>query len=144
MKDNICHFSSAQSLSPVQLFVTPLTASHQGSLSITNSRSLPKIMSIESVITSKHLNLYRPLLLLPSIFPSIRVFSNEVSVCIRWSKYWSFSISLSNEYRGLISSGLTGLISLLSKGILRVFSSTTVKKHQFFCAQPSLWFNYYV
>ena len=121
MKDNICHFSSVQSLSPVQLFVTPLTASHQGSLSITNSRSLPKIMSIESVITSKHLNLYRPLLLLPSIFPSIRVFSNELPLHIRWPKYWSFSfkISPSKEHPGLISFRMDWLDLLAVQGTLK-------------------------
>ena len=85
--------------------MTPWTAAHQVSLSITNSRSLPKLMSIESVMSSNHLILCRPLFLLPSIFPSIRVFSNELVLCIRWPKYWSFSfrISPSNEYSGLIS-----------------------------------------
>ena len=98
-------FSSVQSLSRVRLFVTPWTAAHQASLSITNSRSLPKLMSIESVMPSNHLILCRPLLLLPSIFPSIRVLSNESVLCIRWPKYWSFSfnISPSNEHPGLIS-----------------------------------------
>ena len=121
MKDNICHFSSVQSLSPVQLFVTPLTASHQGSLSITNSRSLPKIMSIESVITSKHLNLYRPLLLLPSILPSIRVFSNESTLRIRWPKHWSFSFSIipSNEHPGLIFFRMDWLDLLAVQGTLK-------------------------
>ena len=97
-------FSSVQSLSCVWLFVTPWTAAHQASLSITNSWSLLKLMSIESVIPSSHLILCRPLLLSPSIFPSIRVFSNESVLPIRWPKYWSlsFSISPSNEYSGLI------------------------------------------
>ena len=97
-------FSSVQSLSHVRLFVTPWTAAHQASLSITNSRSLLRLTSIELVISSNHLNLCRPLLL-PSIFPSIRVSSNELVLRIRWPKYWSFSfnISLSNEYSGLIS-----------------------------------------
>ena len=97
-------FSSVQSLSCVWLFVTPWTAAHQASLSITNSWSLLKLMSIESVIPSSHLILCRPLLLSPSIFPSIRVFSNESVLHIRWSKYWNFSfnISPSNEYSGLI------------------------------------------
>ena len=96
--------SSVQLLSPVQLFVTPWTAACQASLSITNSRSLPKLMSIESVMPSSHLILCCPLLLLPSIFPSIRVFSNESVLCIRWPKYWSFSFSInpSSEYSGLI------------------------------------------
>ena len=98
-------FSSVQSLSRVLFFVTPWTAACQASLSTTNSQSLPKLMSIESVMPSNHLILCHPLLLLPSIFPSIRVFSNELALCIRWPKYWSFSfnISPSNEYSGWIS-----------------------------------------
>ena len=98
-------FSSVQSLSHVLLFVTPWTAAHQASLSITNSWSLLKLMSIESVMPSNHLILCHPLLLLLSIFPSIRVFSNKSVLCIRWPKYWSFSFSISpsNEYSGLIS-----------------------------------------
>ena len=97
--------SSVQSLSHVQLFATPWTAAHQASLSITNSWSLLKLMSIESVMVSNHLILYRPLLLPPSIFPSIRVCSNESALHIRWPKYWCFSISIrpSNEHSGLIS-----------------------------------------
>ena len=97
--------SSVQLLSHVQLFATPWTAAYQASLSITNSRSPPKPMSIESVMLSDHLILCRPLLLLPSIFPSIRVFSNESVLCVRWPKYWSFSfnISFSNEHSRLIS-----------------------------------------
>ena len=96
---------SAQSLSPVQLFATPWTAAHQASLPITNSQSLTKLISIESMMPSNHLILCRPLLLLPSIFPSIRVFSNESVLHIRWPKFFcfSFSISPSNEYSGLIS-----------------------------------------
>ena len=113
-------------------FVTPWTAVCQASLSITNSRSLPKHISIMSVMPSNHLVLCRPLLLPPSIFPSIRVFSNQSTLRIRWLKYWSFSNSPSNEYSGLILLGLTGLISLQSKGLSRVFSSATVQKHQFF------------
>ena len=98
-------FSSVQSLSCIQLFMTPWTTACQASLSITNSQSLPKLMSIELVMPSNHLIRCHPLLLLPSIFPSIRVFSNESALCIRWPKYWSFSfnISPSNEYSGLIS-----------------------------------------
>ena len=97
--------SSVQSLSHVRLFATSLTTAHQASLSLTNSRSLPKLMCIEVVMPSNHLILCRPLLLLPLIFPSIRVFSNESVLCIRWPKYWSFSfnISPSNEHPGLIS-----------------------------------------
>ena len=96
-------FTSVQSLSCVRLFVTPWTAAHQAFLSITNSQSLLKLMSITSVMPSNHLILCHPLLLLPSIFPSIKVFSNESVLCIRWPKYWSFSISPSNEYWRLIS-----------------------------------------
>ena len=111
----------------------------RASLSITSSRSPPKPMSTESVMPSNHLILCRPLLLLPSIFPSIRVFSNESALHIRWPKYWSFSfnISPSNEHLGLISFRWTGWISLQSKGLSRVFSNTTVQRHQFFGAQPS-------
>ena len=96
---------SVQSLSHVRLFVTPWTAARQASLSITNSWSLLKLMSIESVMLPIHLSLCHPLLLLPSIFPSIRVFSNELALYIRWPKYWSFSLSISpfGEYSGLIS-----------------------------------------
>ena len=94
---------SVQSLSCVQLFVTPWTAAPQASLSITNSQSLLKLMSIKSVMPSNHLILCCPLLLPPSVIPSIRVFSKESVLRIRWPKYWSFSISLSNEYSGLIS-----------------------------------------
>ena len=102
--------------------------------------SLLRLISIESVIPSNHLILCHPLLLLPSIFPSIRVFSNESVLRIRWAKYWSFSLSISpsNEYSGLNSLGLTGLISLQSKGFSKVFSSTTIQKNQIFCTQPSL------
>ena len=113
--------SSVQSLSSVQLFVTPWTAAHQASLSITNSQSLPKLMSIESVMPSNHLILCRPLLLLPSIFPSIRVFSNESALCIRWPKYWSFcfNISPSNEHSGLISFRMDWLDLLEVQGTLK-------------------------
>ena len=111
-------FSSVQSLSRVQLFATPWTAARQVSLSVTNSRSLLKLMSIKSVITSNHLILCCPLLLLPSIFPSIGVFSNESVLCIRWSKYWSFifSISAFNEYLGLISFRMDWLDLLAAQG----------------------------
>ena len=98
-------FSLVQSLSHVRLFVTPWTAARQASLSFTIFRSLLKLMSIDLVMPSSHLILSRPLLLLPSIFPSIRIFSNESPLPIRWPKYWSFSYSISpsNEYSGLIS-----------------------------------------
>ena len=133
-------------VSHVQLFVTPRTSAHQAPLSFTISQSSLKFMSIESVMPSNHLILCHPLFLLPSVFCSIRVFSNELALHIRWSKYWSFSygISPSKEYSGLISLGLTGLISLLSKGFSRVFFSTTIQKHQFFGAQPSLWSNSHI
>ena len=121
--------SSVQSLSCVQLFVTPWTVACQASLSITNSESLLKLMSIESVMPSNHLILCHPLLLLPSIFPSIRVFSNESVLHIKWPKYWSliFTISSSNEYSGLISFRMDLLVSLQSKGLSRVFSNTIVQ-----------------
>ena len=114
-------FSSVQLLSRVQLFVTPWTAAHKASLSITNSRSLPKLMSIEMVMPSNHLILCRPLLLLPSIFPSIRVFANESSLHISWPKYWSFSfnISPSSEHSGLISVGIDWLDLLVLQGTLK-------------------------
>ena len=133
-------FSSIQSLSRVQLFATPWTAACQASLSITNSWSLPKLMSIELVMPSNHLILRCPLLLLPLIFPRIRVFSNESALRIRWPKYWSYSfnISPSNEHPGLSSFRMIGWISLQSKGLSRVFSNTTVQKHQFFSTQLSL------
>ena len=102
--------------------------------SFTISLNLLKLMSIESVMPFNNLILCCPLLLLPSIFSIIRIFSSESALCIKWPKYWSFSFSISpsNEYSVLIPLGLTGLISLQSKGLLRVFSSTTVQKHQFF------------
>ena len=114
-------FSSVQPLSHVQLFVTPWTAACQASLFITNSWSLLKLMSIASVMPPNHLILCHPLLLLPSVFPSIRVFSNESVLCIRWSKYWSFSLSISpsNEYLGLISFRMHWLDVLAVQGILK-------------------------
>ena len=125
--------SSVQSLSHVRLFVTLWIAAHQASLSITNSRSSLRLMSIESVMPSNHLILCRPLLLLPSIFPKIRVFSNESALHIRWPKYWSFSLNISpmntQDWSPL---GWTGWISLQSKGLSRVFSNTTLQKHKFF------------
>ena len=140
-------FSSVHSLSHVQLFATPWTAACQASLSITNSQSLLKLMSIELVMPSSHLIFCRPLLLLPSIFPRIRVFSNESVLCIRWSKFWRFSFSISPSQEDSLDwfpLGGTGWISLQSKGLSRVFSNTTVQKHQFFGAQPSLWSNSHI
>ena len=120
--------------------------SSQDSLSITNFQSLLKLMSIESVMPSNHLILCRPLLLLPSIFPSIRVFSNEsvLHISIRWLKYWSFSFSISpsNEYWGLISFRIDWFDLLKAKGLSRIFLNTTVQKHLFFSAQLSLWISH--
>ena len=124
--------------SRVWLFATPWTAACQASLSITNFRSPLKLMSIESV-TPNHLILCHPLLL-SSIFPSISVFSNESALRIRWPKYWSFSFSISpsNEHPDWSPLGWTGWISFQFKGLSRVFSNTTVQKHQFFSTQHSL------
>ena len=130
---------SVQSLSRVWLFVTPRTAAHQASLSITNSWSLLGLMPIELVMPSNHLILCRPLLLPPSIFPSIRVFSNESTLHIRWPKYWSFSFNiLPMNIQNWFPLGWTDWISLQSKELSRVLSNTTVQKHQFFGAQLSL------
>ena len=120
--------------------MTPWTAAHQTSLFFI-SQSLLKFMSIESVMPSNYLILCRPLLFLPSIFPSIRVFSNESALCIRWPKSWNFSFTsvLSMNIQDQFPLGLTGLSSLQPKGLSRVFSNTTVQNHQFVGAQPSLW-----
>ena len=128
-----------QVLSRVPLFVTPWIAACQPSLSITSSRSLLKLMSIESVMPSNHLILCHPLLLPPLIFPSIRVFSNESLLRVRCPKYWSFGFSISPPLntQDRFPSGWTSWISLQSKGLSRVFSNTTVQKHQFFGAQLS-------
>ena len=130
-------FCSVQLLSHVQLFATPWTTEHQASLSITNSWRLLKLMSIALVKPSNSLILCRPLLLLPSIFPSTRVFSNVLVLCM-WPKFWSFSFSPSNEYWGLISFRMDWLELLAIQGTIRVFSNTTVQKHQFFSTQLSL------
>ena len=133
-------FSSVQLLSHVRLFAAPWTAAHQVSLSFTNSQNLLKLMSIESVIPSNHPILCRPLLLLPSIFLSIRVFFNESVLYIRWPEYcgFSFSISPSHEYSGLISFRMDWLDLLAVQGLSRVFSNTTAQKHQFCSTQLSL------
>ena len=134
----MCLFSSLQLFSRVQLFATPWTATRQASLSITNSRGLLKLMSSESVMPSNHLILCCPLLLLPSIFSSVRIFSNE-SVLATGGQSIGVSASASvlpMKIQDLFPLGLTGLISLQSKGLSRVFSSTTVRRHQFFSAQP--------
>ena len=132
-------------LNRVQLFVTPWTAARQASLSITNSQSLLKLMSIELVMPSSHLILCHPLLP-PSVFPSIRVFSNESVLFIRWPKYWSFSfnISPSNEYSGLISFRMDWLDLLAVQGILKSLLHTTVQKHQFFGTQLSSYSNSHI
>ena len=134
MRSMLFNISSVQSLSRVRLFVTPWTTAHHASLFFTNSRSLLKLTSIESVMPSNHLILCHSLLLLPSIFPSIRVFSNESVLHIRWPKYrsFSFSISPSNEYSGLISSRIDRLDLLAVQGLSRVFTNNTVQEHQFF------------
>ena len=131
-----------------ELFITqwcptlcdPMDCSMSGFPVLHSLRSLLKLISIESVMPSNHLVLCCPFFLLPSIFPSIKGFSSGLALHIRWPKYWSisFSISPSNEYSQLVSFGLTGLISLQSKGLSRVFSNTTVQKHQFLGAQLSL------
>ena len=116
-----CFFSSVQSLNFGRLFLTPRTAAHQASLSITNSQSPLKPVSIESMMPSNHLIFCRPLLLLPSIFLSIRIFSNESALCIRWPKYWgfSFNISPSNEHPGIISFRMDWLDLLADQGTLK-------------------------
>ena len=131
-------FSSVQSLSRVWLFATPWIAARQACLSITNSRSSLKLMPIKLVMPSSHLILCCPLLLLPSMPPSIRVFSNESTLRMRWPKYWSFSISPSKEHPGLMSFRMDWLDLLEVQWLSRVFSNTTVQKHQFFGTQLSL------
>ena len=136
---------SVQSLSRVRLFATPWTAACQASLSITNFRSLPKLMSIELVMPSNHLMLCHPLLLLPSIFPSIRVFLNESALRSRWPKYWSFSfnISPSNEYSGLISFRMDWLDLLAVQGTLKSLlqhhslKASILRRSAFFIVQLS-------
>ena len=131
-------FSSVQSLSHVQRFVTSWTAAHRVSLSITNSRSLLKLVCIKSVMLYNSLILCCPLLLLPSIFPSIRVFSNELVFCIRCPKYWSFSFSFSpSNTQDWFPLGLTGLIFTLSKVLSKAFSNTTVKS--IMCHWKTTW-----
>ena len=128
------------SVSVVSDFATPWTAARQASLSITNSQSLLKFMCMESVMPSKYLILCYALLLLPSIFPSLRVFFNESVFHIRWPKYWSFSFSISpsNEYSGLISFRMDWLDLLADIGLSRDFTNITVQKYQFFSTQLSL------
>ena len=138
--DKYCQGTQVQSLSCVRLFVTPWAAARQTSLSITNSQSLLKLMSIKSVMPSNHLILCRPLLLPPSIFPSIRVFSNESVFCIRWPKYWSFSFSISplNEYSGLISFRMNCLYLLAVQGTLKSLLQHHSSKASIFWCSASL------
>ena len=142
----VTQFSSVQLLSPVGLFVTAWTTAHQASLSITNSRSLNKLMSIESVMPSNHLILCCPLLLFPSILPSIRVFPNESALRIRWPKYWSFSfnVSPSNEHPRLISFRMDWLDLLAVQGTLKSLlqhhsSKASVRKSQMKTTMNGTW-----
>ena len=136
--ESTAQFSSVAQWCPTHC--DPMNHSTPGPLSITNALSLTKPMCIESVMPSNYFILYHPLLLLPSIFPSIRVFSNESALRIRWPKYWSFSfsISLSNEHSGLISFRMDWLDLLAVQGTLKSLLQHTVQKHQFFGAQLSL------
>ena len=132
------------SLCRVWLFETLWIAARQASLSLTICQSLPKFMCIESKMSSNHLILCCPLLLLPSVFLSISIFSNELALYIRWPKYWNFSISSSNEYSGLISFGVDWFDLLAVQGLSRVFSNTTSANYQFFGTQSSLWSNSHI
>ena len=132
-----------QLLSHVWFFVTPWTAGRSAPLSFTISQSLLWFMSVELIILSNHLILCCPLLLLPSTFPSISIFSNESALCIRWPKYWSFSVTPSN-IQDWFPLGLTALISLQSRRLARVFLSITIRKNQFFDSQASLWSNSHI
>ena len=138
-------FSSVQLLSCVQLFATPWTAARQASLPITNSWSLLKLMSVQLVMPSNHF-LFRPLLLLPSIFPSIRVCSSESVLRIRWPKYWSFSFNLSpsNEYSGLISFRIDWVDLLAVQGTLKSLPQHHSSKASILCPQPCLWSNSHI
>ena len=134
------NFCSVQSLSRIQHFVSPWTAACQDSLSITNLWTPHRLMYIESVMPSNHLTLYHPLLFLPSIFPSTRVFSNESALCIRWPKYWilASALVLPVNIQDWFPLAWTGWISLQSNGCSRVLSNTTIQKHQFFRSHLSL------
>jgi len=136
----ICYCSVAKSC------WSPWTTAFQASLSFTISWSLPKLMSIELVMPSSHLTLSHSLLLLSSIFPIIKAFSNELALCIRWPKDWSFSFSISpsNEIQGWFPLGLAGLLYLQSNKLSRVFSGSTVQQHQFFGIWPSSWSNSHI
>ena len=139
-------FDVVQSLSRVRLFAIPWAVAHQALLSSTVFQSLLKFMSIEFLILSNQFILSCPFLLLPSAFPSISIFSDELVLPMSWSNYWSFSFSIcpSEEFQGTFPLGLNGLISLPSKGLSRVFSSTTIRNHPFFGSQSSLWPNSHI
>ena len=150
MEDALEGLSAVQSLSPVRLFVTPWTAARQASLSITSSGSLLKLMSIELVMSANHLILCHPLLLLLSIFSSIRGFSNESALCIRWPKYWSFSFSISpsNEHSGLISFRMDWLALLAVQGTLKSLlqhhsSKASILQHSAFFGPTLTSIHYY-
>ena len=134
-----CVYAVVQSLSRVQLFATPWTVACQTLLSFTSLWSLLRFLFIELVMLSNRFILCHPLLFLPSIFPSIRIFFNELTLCVRWPKYWSITIIFPVNIQGWFPLELAGLISLLSKVLSRIFSSITTWKYQFFGAQPSLW-----
>ena len=140
MQYGTCSIIQFSSVAHVRLFATPWTTAHQASQSITNSWSILKLMFIESVVPSNHLVPYWPLLLPPSISPSIKVFSSESVLCIRWSNYCSFSFSISpcNEYSGLIFFRMDWLDLLAVQGTLKSLSYSTVQKHQFFDSQLRL------
>ena len=143
---SLCCTVAVQSLSSVWLSETPWTAACQASLSFTISQTVLKLMSIELVMPSNHLILSCPPFLLPSIFLSIKVFPNESALCIRCPKYWSFSFSISpsNEYLGLISLTIGWFDLLAVQGTLKSLPQHHSSKHQFFGAQPSLWFNFHI
>ena len=151
---NIPQGPSTTTSSFIWLFVVVVQSFSQVGLCNPRNSSMPgfpvfhhlKFMSIESMMPSNHLILCRSLLLLCSIFSKIRVFSSELAFCIRWPKYWSFSMSISpsSEIQCWFLLGLTGWISLQSKGLSRVFSNSTIQKHQFFGAQPSSWYNSHI
>ena len=142
----LLQFTSVQFSHSVRLFATPWIAARQASLSITNSRGSLRLTSIESVMPSSHLILCHSLLLLPPIPPSIRVFSNESALRMRWPKYWSFRFSIipSKEHLGLISFRKDWLDLLAVQGLSRVLFNTTVQKHQIFGSQPSLYSNSHI
>ena len=143
---HIFQLSSVQSLSRVHLFETPWTVAHQVSLSITNSQTLLKLMSLKSVMPSNYFILCRPFFLLPSIFPSVRVFSNESVLHIRWPKCLSlsFNISPSNEYSGLNSPRIDWFDLLAVQGTLNSSPTPQLKSYSYFSIQRSLWFNSHI